>query len=178
MRRVRYGVGMSLDGYIADANEGTGYLTSDPAYDSSGFFRSIDTAIMGRRTYEVAQRAGMRGGYPGLRTYVCSRTLRPADHSGLTVLDDDVPAAVDALRREEGKDIWLVGGGSLLRSLLDAELVDTIELGVSPLLLGQPGTPMLSVTPPLPHPVRLALTRSEAMPSGMLVLEYAVQRRG
>ena len=176
MRRVRYGVGMSLDGFIADANEGTGFLISDPAYDSSAFFRSIDTAIMGRLTYEVAQRAGMRGGYPGLRTYVCSRTLRAADHPGLTIIGDDVPVAVDALRRETGKDIWLVGGGALLRSLLEAELVDTIELGVSPLLLGQPGTPMLAPTPALPHPVRLELTRSEAFPSGMLVVEYAVKR--
>ena len=174
MRRVRYGVGMSLDGYIADAQGGTHWLVSDPTYDSRSFFRDIDTAIMGRITFEVAQQQGMRGGYPGLRTYVCSRTLQPADHPEVTIISDDAVAAVEAMRRESGKDIWLVGGGALLRSLLAGGVVDTVELGVSPLLLGQPGAPVLAPTPPLPEPVRLRLTRSETLPTGLLILEYAV----
>ena len=53
MRRVRYGVGMSLDGFIADAWGGTGFLVSDPTYDSAPFFASIDTVLMGRVTYEA-----------------------------------------------------------------------------------------------------------------------------
>ena len=62
----------------------------------------------------------------------------------------------------------------LLRGLLAAGLVDTIEVGVSPLLLAKPGVPMLAPLPPLPHPVRLRLTWHDALPSGILILEYAV----
>ena len=174
MRRVRYGVGMSLDGYIADPGGGMDWLVSDKTYDSSGFFCSIDTAIMGRITFDVARRHGMKGAYPGLRTFICSRTLRAADHPEVTIVDDAV-ATIASLRREPGKDIWVVGGGVLLRDLLAANAVDTIEIGLSPVLLGQPGAPLLAPVPPLPHPVRLELTRSETLPSGLLVLEYAVQ---
>lgn len=175
MRRVRYGVGMSLDGYIADAHGGTDWLISDPTYDPRSFFANVDTAIMGRISFELARQQGMRGGYPGLRTYVCSRTLQAADHPDVTIIRDDVASMIAAMQREPGKDMWLVGGGTLLRSFLSSGLVDTIEVGVSPLLLGQAGAPLLSPTPPLPHPVRLQLTRSEALPTGLLILEYAVQ---
>lgn len=175
MRRVRYGVGMSLDGFIADDRGRTGFLVSDPAYDAAPFFASIDTVLMGRVTYEEAVRQGLRA-YPRLKNYVVSRTLRPSDYPEVTVLSADLERAVGELRRGPGKDIWLCGGGSLFRSLLTAGLVDTVELGVSPLLLGRPGTPMLPSDPPLSLPVRLRLTRQEALPTGLLVLEYSVMR--
>jgi dihydrofolate reductase len=165
---------MSLDGFIADEKGGTGFLVSDSTYDSAPFFASIDTVLMGRRTYQEAARQGMRS-YPGLKTYVISSTLRPDDYPEVTILGDDAERSIAGLRRAEGKDIWLCGGGILLRSLLVAGLVDTVELGVSPLLLGRPGAPMLAVDPPLPSSVRLELTRHAALPTGMLVLEYAVQ---
>jgi dihydrofolate reductase len=176
MRRVRYGVGMSLDGFIADDEGDTGFLVSDPTYDSAPFFASIDTVLMGRVTYEGAVRQGMRA-YPGLQNYVISRTLDAADYPEVTILSDDVEATVSELRRGSGKDIWLCGGGVLFRSLLAAGLVDTVELGVSPVLLGGPGTPMLAREPSLSRSVRLDLTRSTALPSGMLLLEYAVLPR-
>jgi len=173
MRRVRYGVGMSLDGYIAGPAGELGYLVSDPTYDQRAFFAGVDTVLMGRRTYEVALRHG-GGQFPGLRAYVFSRTLRPADHPGVTVVAGEAADVVAGLRAEaEGKDIWLAGGGDLLAGLLAAGLVDTVEVGISPVLLGQSGTPMLA--PALPAPARLALTRSQAYPSGLMVAEYAVR---
>ena len=53
MRRVRYAVGMSLDGFIADERDGTSWMIGDPSYDSKPFFASIDTVLVGRRSYEV-----------------------------------------------------------------------------------------------------------------------------
>lgn len=176
MRRVRYGVGMSLDGFIADEDGGTGFLVSDPTYDPAPFFASIDTVLMGRVTYEAAVRQGMRA-YRGLDNYVVSRTLDPADYPEVTILSEDVEGAVAELKGAAGKDIWLCGGGVLFRSLLAADLVDTVELGVSPMLLGRSGTAMLARDLPLPRSVRLELTRHAALPSGMLVLEYAVKGR-
>ena len=174
MRRIRFGVGMSLDGFIADDKGGTAYLVSDPTYDSAPFFASIDAVLMGRVTYEAAVRQGMRA-YPGLKNYVISRTLRPSNYPEVTLLSDDVERTIAQMKREPGKDIWLCGGGVLFGHLLAADLVDTVELGVSPLLLGRPGTPMLALERPLPRPVRIDLTRHAALPSGLLVLEYTVR---
>jgi dihydrofolate reductase len=166
---------MSLDGFIADDQGSTDYLVSDPTYDSAPFFASIDTVLMGRVTYESAVRQGMRA-YPGLENYVISRTLRPADYPEVTILGDHVERTVSELRQGDGKDIWLCGGGVLFGSLLAADLVDTVELGVSPMLLGHRGAPMLAVDRRLPRSVRLDLSRHAALPSGLLVLEYAVRR--
>ena len=171
MRRVRYGVGMSLDGFIADSQDGTKWMTGDAGYDSKPFFASIDTVLVGRRSYEVMLRQGVRS-YPGLRTYVFSRSLKGSDYPEVTVLAEDGLATVAELRRASGKDIWLCGGGELFRNLLEADLVDTVEVGVSPILLGQ-GRPFL----PSPGQMRkLRLTYERAFPSGLLVLYYDVVR--
>jgi dihydrofolate reductase len=174
MRRIRYGVGTSLDGFIADEKGGTDFLVSDPAYDSAPFFASIDTVLMGRVTYEAAVRQGMRA-YPGLQNYVVSRTLNPADYPEVTVLGDGFERVIADLRAATGKDIWLCGGGVLFRTLLEAGLVDTVELGISPTLLGQAGTPLVAVGPLLSRVARLELTRHEVLPTGLLILEYAVR---
>ena len=170
MRRVRYGVGMSLDGFIADRLDGISWMIGDPGYDSKPFFASIDTVLVGRRSYEVMLRHRTRS-YPGLRTYVFSRTLRAEDYPEVTVLGDNGLATVAELRAARGEDIWLCGGGDLFRSLLEANLVDTIELGVSPIVLGQ-GRPFLP-SPAGSH--RLRLTHQESFPSGLLVLHYDVE---
>jgi dihydrofolate reductase len=174
MRRIRYGVGMSLDGFIADEKGGTNFLVSDPAYDSAPFFASIDTVLMGRVTYEGAVRQGMRA-YPGLQNYVVSRTLRQSDYPEVTVLGDGSERAIADLRAGTGKDIWLCGGGVLFRSLLEAGLVDTVELGISPTLVGGAGTPLVAVGPLLSRVARLELTRHTVLPTGLLILEYAVR---
>lgn len=169
MRRVRYGVGMSLDAFIADPQGGTGFLVNDRDYDSGPFFASIDTVLMGRKTFDVAGRQS----YPGLRTYVFSRTLPPEDFPGVTIVSaEDAVSTVAALRAEEGKDIWLSGGGELCGHLLEAGLVDTVEIGLSPVLLGQ-GVPLVA---PLPRAVRLELVEHQVYRSGMITLTYAVHR--
>ena len=172
MRRVRYGVGMSLNGFIADSTGGTGFLVSDASYDPAPFFASIDTVLMGRHTYVAAAQLGMRA-YPGLKNYVISTTLDPTTYPEVEVLRD--PAIVAELKDAPGKDIWLCGGGVLLASLLAADLVDTIELGVSPRLLAGRGIPMLGEAAGLPPAIALELTSHGVLPTGLLILEYAVK---
>ena len=172
MRRVRYAVGMSLDGFIADLQDGVDWMTSDPAYDSRPFFAAIDTMLVGRRSYEVMVAHGVRS-YPGLHTVVFSRTMTPADHPDVTVLDDAAGLEyVRAMRDGSGKDVWLSGGGELATSLWDAGLVDTIELGISPVVIGR-GRPFLP-GPASAQPLRL--THQQAFPSGLLVVHYDVVR--
>jgi dihydrofolate reductase len=161
---------MSLDGFIADSHDGTGWMIGDPSYDSKPFFASVDTVLVGRRSYEVMLGQGVRS-YPGLRTFVFSRTLEPSDYPEVRIVADDGGTVVAELRAGSGKDIWLCGGGELFRSLLDADLVDTVEVGISPILLGQ-GRPFL---PSLSRSRRLTLTHQAAFPSGLLVLHYDVK---
>jgi len=172
VRRVRYSVAASLDGYIAGPSDDYGWIPEDPEIDFGAFLETIDTLLVGRRTYEVASRSGDWREMPGTRTLVFSRTLDPADHPGVDVVADDAAAAVRRLKASEGKDIWLFGGGRLFRSLLDAELVDTVEVAIVPILLGG-GVPLL---PSGPGPVRLELSGEKTFPSGIVLARYTVNR--
>jgi dihydrofolate reductase len=168
MRKVRYSVAASLDGFIAGPNGEHDWIIMDPGVDFRTFFSSIDTVLLGRRTYEKAIAQGPKGSMPGVTSIVYSRTLNPKDHPGVT-LHKDAAESVAALKaRDEGKDIWLMGGGGLFRSLLEAGLVDTIEVGVVPVMLGA-GVPLL----PGPYGAfGLTLASSRVLDSGLLMLTY------
>lgn len=171
-RQLRYQVAMSLDGFIADLRDGYDWLVSDPAIDFDALFREFDTAVMGRRTYEVTTAQGGHGAMPGLDVIVFSRTLPAQQFPGVRIVSEDPRATVSALKAQPGRDIWLYGGGSLFRSLLDAELVDTVEVAVMPILLGA-GVPLL---PPGESITSLVLADHRVLPaSGIAMLAYSVQ---
>jgi dihydrofolate reductase len=171
MRRVRYGVAVSLDGYIASREGDADWIAMDPDIDFGALFNQFDTLIMGRRTFETV--AATQGpSMPGMKVVVISRTLRQSDHPDVTISAD--PAAVlTELRARPGKDIWLFGGGSLFRSCLEAGLVDTVEVAVIPVLLGG-GIPLLA---PREQRSSLTLTRHRLYEkTGIMSLEYDVRR--
>lgn len=169
-RRVCYAVAMSLDGYIAGLNGEFDWIVMDPDVDFDAMNSRFDTTIMGRRTYEVMKGAGGGGSSPGMQVFVCSRTLRQSDHPGVTIVDN-AEVLVAELRSKPGKDVWLFGGGSLFRSLAERGLVDTVEVGVFPVLLGG-GVPLLA-TPA--SRVRLKFTGHQRYAkTGTVSLEYEV----
>jgi dihydrofolate reductase len=119
MRPVRYNVAASLDGYIAGPQGEFDWIPEDPSVDFASLFARVDTVLLGRRSYELVQQGGSPPWAPGTRVYVFSRTLRPEEHPGVTLVGNDIGRIVAALRAEAGDgEIWLFGGGDLFRSLL------------------------------------------------------------
>lgn len=172
MRRVRYQVACSLDGFIAGPKDDFGWITPEPSFDFESLYAQFDTLLMGRRTYEVVRAAGES--FRGKQIVVASRTLRPKDHPQIEVVSEGLEERIRELRTQAGRDIWLYGGGDLFSRILAWDLVDTVEPAFIPILLGG-GIPFL------PSPAvrrRLTLTGHRAYPNGMVLLEYEVQREG
>jgi len=145
MRRIRYSVAMSLDGYIAGPSGEYDWIVMDPDIDFTAMIAEFDTFLIGRKTFEAMQRMGSEvNPAPGMQNIVFSRTLNPADHPNV-IISNDAENYVTELRTKPGKDIALFGGGELFRSLLQAGLVDRVEVAVIPVLLGT-GIPLLPAT--------------------------------
>jgi dihydrofolate reductase len=170
-RRLCYQVASSLDGFIADEKGGYDWIVMDPDIDFGALFARFDALIMGRGTYEVTGSSGP--GFGKKSVYVVSTTLDPKKHNKVTVVSKDVEAFVTDLKKQPGKDIWLFGGGKLFRSLLEAGIVDRVELAVIPVLLGS-GIPVL---PGLDGVAELKLDEVTRYPkSGTMMLCYEVVR--
>jgi dihydrofolate reductase len=171
MRRIRYQVAMSLDGYIAGPKGEYDWLIADPEIDFRAIFAQFDTLLIGRKTFELMVEAG-RAVTPGKKTFVFSRTLRQSDYPKVTIVADKQAEKVAALKKKRGKDIWLFGGGSLFHSLLKEGLVDTVEVAVEPVLLGG-GIPLL---PPPAKQTQLKLTGHKIYKkTGIVSLQYQVK---
>lgn len=168
-RRVRYSVAISLDGFIAGPKGEFDWIIMDPAFDFAGLFKQFDTFLLGRRTFEVTRGGGMAA---GTQTIVFSRTLRQSDYPKV-VISSEVAETISELKKKPGKDIWLFGGGELFRSVLDAGLIDTVEVAVMPILLSQ-GVPLLSAGARSPA---LQLTETKTLPSGTVLLSYSVTKK-
>src|SRR5262245_254665 len=118
MRKVAYGGAMSLDGFIAGPNGEHDWIVMDPDIDFAEMMARFDVFLIGRKTYEMMRRMGSDvASMPTTQNFVCSRTMKPDDHPGLTITDDAAGVVRD-LKAKPGKDIALFGGGDLFRSLL------------------------------------------------------------
>ena len=171
MRKVVYGGAMSLDGFIAGPNGEYDWILMDPDIDFAGMMARFDTFLIGRKTFDAMRRMGNAAPpTPGIRSIVCSRTLRPEECPGATLCDDAERVVAD-LRRQPGKDIALFGGGELFRSLLAAGLVDEVSVSLVPVLLGG-GIPLL---PPPAARTKLKLrTHRLYEKTGTVGLEYDI----
>lgn len=174
MRLVTYGAACSLDGFIARPDGGVDWLmmTADVRKVMAEFWPRIDTVLMGRKTWDqAAKMGGGGGGYPGVGTYVFSRTLKADPAPGVTLVRSDAGEFVRKLRKQKGKEICVMGGGDFARSLLEAGVIDEIGLNVHPVLLGS-GIPLF-LDPG--RQVNLKLVECRKMQKGCVLLTYRVK---
>jgi dihydrofolate reductase len=127
---------------------------------------SLDPILMGRTTYDIGRKVGLTSPYPHLRQIVVSNSITAPPDPAVEVLGQDVIAAVRTVKAEQGKDIWLAGGGRLAASLVDE--IDELILKVNPVVLGA-GAPLFD-GPVGPRPV--TLTGHQVYPNGFALMRW------
>ncbi len=143
-RKLMLFIATSLDGYIATKNDTLEWLfkvegEGDNGY--SAFYDTVDTVVMGNRTYDWIK-GNMEGVFPYLdkKCYVFSRSAH-GENEEVTFVQDDIVNFTNELKKQDGKNIWLVGGGDLLHSFIKGKLVDEFIITTAPVLIGN-GIPL------------------------------------
>jgi dihydrofolate reductase len=174
MRKVTFGGANSFDNYFARKDDSVDWLmwTNEVSSIMKEFWKSIDTIVMGRKTYEVAVRMGGGGGnpYPGVKSYVFSRTLKKQSNKNLEIVSEDAAEFVRKLKAQEGKGICVMGGGLLAKSLFEADLIDEIGFNIHPVLLGS-GIPVFHE---MDHQINLELLECKGLKNGCVMVTYRV----
>lgn len=173
MRKVTFGGANSLDNLFARPDGGADWIMwSDEANEQMAeYWSNIDTVLTGRKTFEVAMKAGGGPEMPGISSYVFSRTLPPGPLHGATVVNTDPVAFVRELKAKPGKDICVMGGGELGCVLLDGGVIDEIGFSIHPVLLGA-GVPVFH---PLSRQIDLELVECRAFKNGCVYVLYRVK---
>ena len=173
MRKVVYGGACSLDGFMAGPHGELDWLhfSKDVQKEMARTWAASDTLLFGRKTWEGALAQGGGSGAPGVKSYVFSRTLTSVSDPGVELIRDDAGAFVRALKSQVGKDIVVMSGGNLARSLLDAGVIDEIGLNVHPVLLGGGVPAFVSAV----SRTQLELTECKKLDGGCVLVIYKVK---
>jgi dihydrofolate reductase len=171
MRKITFGGANSLDSYLARSDDSVDWLlwSEESTALMTSFWKTIDTVLMGRKTHDFAVKHGRGDGTPGVQTFVFSRTLPPVE-GPVTVVSEDATGFVRRLKEQDGKDICLMGGGDLARSLFEADLIDEIGFSIHPVLLGS-GIPLFH---PMSRQINLELKECRPFKNGCVHVAYRV----
>lgn len=184
MRKVTLGLANSLDNYIARKDGGSDWLhwNKEIADISAKFLKTVDTILIGRKTYEVMLAFGQTS-YPGAKNYVFTRSKRKSAalrktlaakekaDKNVELVTEDAARFVQSLKRKKGKGICLFGGGELAKSLFEVDLIDEVVLNIHPILLGS-GVPLFHE---MKRQIELEFIDSRPLKDGGLVVSYRVK---
>lgn len=173
MRKVIFGVANSLDNFIARKNHAVDWLLWDPeaAAFMSKFWKTIDTVLWGRKTFEVALKGGGVGSYGNVKNYVFSHTIKKTSEKDVVIVSEEAAKFVRKLKKQKGKDICVMRGGELGNSLLEAGVVDEIGFNIHPVLLGS-GIPLFH---PMKRQINLELLECSPFKNGCVLVRYRVK---
>lgn len=169
-RKVILYIAMSLDGYIARKNGNIDWLDGDGSESNSDFgyeefYSSIDTVIMGRKTYDQILTLGEYP-YKGTKGYVYTSKER-TENENVVFTDENVEELLTKLRNEDGKDIWLIGGAGVIDDFIKKDLIDEYFITIIPCILGEGISLFKEYNPE----VKLKLLKNETV-NGMVMLHY------
>ena len=172
MRLVTFGGAASLDSFFAREDDAMDWLLwgKEVGSISAAYWKTIDTVVMGRRTYEVAVKMGTTA-YPGVKNYVFSKTMRDSPDERVEIVSSDAGAFVKKLKRQKGNGICVMGGARLAHSLFEDGVIDEVGLNIHPVMLGS-GIPLF-------HPMRqinLELLECTPFKNGCVYVRYRVKR--
>ena len=177
-RKIIVYAGTSADGFIARPDGGVEWLTSRPKpdgfYDIAKFTAAIDTKILGRKTYDKSLQLGAK--FDGTtKTYIFSTQPEPSAYpTGVEFVSEPIASFARRLRAADGKNIWMMGGGGIIASFLDAGAIDQFIVNVMPVLIGE-GIPLIA---PRHRHVPLNLLSSRHFTDGVVQLHYEVLAHG
>ncbi|HVE58546.1 MAG TPA: dihydrofolate reductase family protein [Pyrinomonadaceae bacterium] len=173
MRKVTFGVANSLDNFIARSDGAVDWLmwSDEAAAVMNDFWQKIDTVLMGRKTYEFALKhsKGQKNPYPSIKSYVFSRTLTAAED--VEIISENAAEFVRALKRQDGKEICVMGGGDFAKTLFEAGLIDEIGFNIHPVLLGA-GIPLFLE---MNRQIDLELIEAKPFKNGCVMVSYRVK---
>jgi dihydrofolate reductase len=172
MRKVVLNLAVSLDGFIEGPNGEYDWCLTDQDYGMTEFFSTTDSIFIGRKSYEMV--AGMEDEYfPVIeKIYVFSDTLLAVDHEKVEVVTSaSFDTKVKTILEEEGANIWMFGGASLISAFIEKKLISQIILSVHPLLLGG-GKPLFQN---LTDKVDLLLVDTKTYDTGLVQLNYVLK---
>lgn len=179
-RKIIFSVAASTDGFIARPDGSVDWLDRPSPkgnYGMNAFYKSIDTILWGRKTYEVAlefQRKGIPGsGFDRkIKNYVFTQTLPQSDApAGIKFVNEPIRAFATSLRDVPGKDIWMMGGAGIAASFLDEGEIDEFFIHMIPVLIGE-GIPLLA---PRHRTIPLKLIACKKFPDGVVALHYSIR---
>ena len=174
MKKIILYIAASLDGRIAEPDGTVDFLSTYPVneemnYGYNDFMASVDTVLMGGRTYREILNMDVIWPYKEQTTYVVTRGWTEKTNGGdVQFITENVIETISGLRDSEGKDIFLCGGGQLTAMLLQAGLVDEMRIFYVPVILGK-GIPLF---PEQPTGTKWTMTGNHIYPNGVLGLTY------
>lgn len=174
MRKIILYIAISLDGYIATKDDGLDWLINFPNdeetdYGYDQFYEKVSTIIMGKSTYRVIQSMGDEWIYTTCDSHIVTSEAEETDPKrNIHFITSNLEEKINQLRQQEGKAIWLMGGGQLVAKFLELGLVDTMIITTMPTLLGD-GIPLF---PPHNGQSQWAITSTATYRNGVQVTEY------
>ena len=173
MRKITFGVANSLDNYIAGKDGAIDWILSgeEAASRMAEFWKTIDTFVIGRKTYEPVLKSGKSfPTLPGVKNYVLSQTLKEVSDKNVNIIREDAAEFVRKLKTEEGKGI-AVTGGLLAKPLFEAKLIDELRMNIHPVLLGSGIRPFHRMS----HQIDLELLDCKTFKNGCVLVTYRVK---
>lgn len=175
MRKVKYHVACTADGFIAHADHTVDGFLNEGEHSTdyqASLKNDYEIALMGRKTYEFGLQFGVTSPYPWLKQYVVSSTMEEDPDPEVELVPENVPSFVRELKEGNGKAIYLCGGAKLAGALFAEGLVDELILKLNPVLFGS-GIPLFSDAI---RPTDLSLIDSKVYDNGVALLHYRVER--